>query len=45
MTYSEDEKWLTDLGFLVDLSAHLNDLNVHLQGENNLCYVLDSNSS
>ena len=32
----EDEKWLTDLAFLVDLTAHLNELNMHIQGENHL---------
>ena len=32
----EDEKWLTDLAFLVDLTIHLNELSRHLQGENQL---------
>ena len=32
----DDENWLTDLAFLVDLSAHLNELNMHFQGENQL---------
>ena len=32
----ENEKWLTDLAFLVDLTAHLNELNMRLQGENQL---------
>ena len=31
-----DENWLTDLAFLVDLTAHLNELKMHLQGENQL---------
>jgi len=26
----ENEKWLTDLEFLVDLSSHLNKLTTHL---------------
>ena len=30
----DDENWLRDLAFLVDLTAHLNELNMHLQGEN-----------
>ena len=29
----DDENWLTDLAFLVDLTTHLN---MHLQGENQL---------
>ena len=32
----DDENWLTDLAFLVDLTAHLNELNMCLQGENQL---------
>lgn len=28
--------WLTDLAFLMDLTMHLNELSVCLQGENNL---------
>ena len=33
VTELDDENWLTDLAFLVDLTTHLN---VHLQGENQL---------
>ena len=29
-----DENWLTALVFLVDLTTHLNELHMHLQGEN-----------
>ena len=37
----EDEKWLTDLAFLVSLNTNLYDLNMHLQGENQLiCAML-----
>uniref|UniRef100_A0ABM5FVD0 General transcription factor II-I repeat domain-containing protein 2A-like n=1 Tax=Pogona vitticeps TaxID=103695 RepID=A0ABM5FVD0_9SAUR len=32
----DNENWLTDLAFLVDLTTHLNELNMHLQGENQL---------
>ena len=28
-----EENWLSDLAFLVDLITHLNELNMHLQGE------------
>lgn len=31
-----DEKWRTDLAFLVDWTAHLNEFIMHLQGENQL---------
>ena len=30
----DDENWLTDLAFLADLTTHLNELNMHLQDEN-----------
>ena len=32
----DDETWLTDLAFLVHLTTHLNELSMHLQGENQL---------
>jgi len=32
----EDEKWLTDLTFLVNVTTHLNGLNVHPQDETQL---------
>ena len=31
-----DEEWITDFAFFVDLSGHLNDLNLNLQGEGRL---------
>lgn len=32
----QDEEWLADLAFLVDLTAHLNELNTRLQGQKQL---------
>ena len=32
LTELEDENWLCDLGFMVDIKKYLNDLNVQLQG-------------
>ena len=32
----DNENWLTGLGFLVDLTTHLSELNMCLQGENQL---------
>jgi len=29
----EDPAWVCDLGFLVDITRHLNELNIHLQGK------------
>lgn len=43
LTELEDEKWLTGLAFLVDLTSRLNELNMILQGENQLicaCFKL-----
>ena len=36
----DDENWLTDLAFLVDLIAHLNELKIHLQGENQFINIM-----
>ena len=36
----DDENWLPGLACLVDLTAHLNELNMHLQGENQLISTL-----
>ena len=36
----DDENWLTDLAFLEDLTAHLNEVNMHLQGENLLISIM-----
>lgn len=39
----EGEKYLTDLEFVMDLITHLNELNMHLQGENQLiCAVFQT---
>ncbi|XP_045501701.1 general transcription factor II-I repeat domain-containing protein 2-like [Colias croceus] len=35
-----DEAWLSDFGFLVDITAHLNDLNKKLQGKDNMVHEL-----
>ena len=32
----DNENWLIDLAFSVDVTAHLNELNMFLQGENQL---------
>ena len=36
----KDESWLQDLTFDVDITAHLNDLNLKLQGKNKLITAL-----
>lgn len=36
MPEPKDEKWFTDLAFLVDTTAHLDGLNMHIQGETQL---------
>ena len=36
----KDESWLQDLAFAVDITAHLNDLNLKLQGKNKLITAL-----
>lgn len=35
-----NEAWLSDLGFLTDITSHLNDLNKKLQGKENLIHEL-----
>ena len=42
LTELEDENWLCDLGFMVDIIKHLNDLNVQLQGLNQLLHSMFS---
>ena len=32
----DNENWLTNVAFLVDLTTHLNELSMHFQGENQL---------
>ena len=34
--YLTNNEWLNDLGFLVDITGNLNNLNVQLQGSNKL---------
>ena len=38
LTELEDENWLCDLGFMVDITKHLNDLNVQLQRPDQLLH-------
>ncbi|XP_077968777.1 general transcription factor II-I repeat domain-containing protein 2-like [Styela clava] len=42
LTVLEDENWLCDLGFMVDITKHLNDLNVQLQGPDQLLHSMYS---
>jgi len=42
LTELEDENWLCDLGFMVDVTKHLNDLNVQLQGPDQLLHSMYS---
>ena len=42
LTELEDENWLCDLGFMVDITKHLNDLNVQLQGPDQLLHSIFS---
>ena len=42
LTELEDENWLCDLGFMVDITKHLNDLNVQLQGPDKLLHSMFS---
>lgn len=39
----DDEKWISDLAFGVDITSHLNDLNLKLQGKNKLIHELLGN--
>ena len=38
-----DGKWLSDLAFMVDITMHLSELNIKLQGPNQLVSSLISN--
>lgn len=42
-TLFKDENWIQDLAFAVDMTGHLNDLNVKLQGRNQLVTTLFDN--
>ena len=42
LTELEDENWLCDLGFMVDITKHLNNLNVQLQGPDQLLHLMFS---
>ncbi|XP_077976074.1 general transcription factor II-I repeat domain-containing protein 2-like [Styela clava] len=42
LTVLEDENWLCDLGFIVDITKHLNDLNVQLEGPDQLLHSMYS---
>ena len=37
VSHFHDPLWVSSLGFLVDNTTHLNDLNLNLQGKNQLC--------
>ena len=37
VSHFHDPLWVSSLGFLVDITTHLNDLNLKLQGKNQLC--------
>ena len=40
LTELEDENWLRDLQFMVDIAKHLNDLNVQLQRQDQLLHSM-----
>ena len=42
LTELEDGNWLCDFGFMVDITKHLNDLNVQLQGPDQLLHSMFS---
>ena len=42
LTELEDENWLCDLKYMVDITKHLNDLNVQLQGPDQLLHSMFS---
>ena len=42
LTELEDENWLCDLGYVVDITKHLYDLNVQLQGPDQLLHSMFS---
>ena len=42
LTELEDENWLCDLGYMVDITKHLNDLNMQLQGPDQLLHSMFS---
>ena len=39
----DDEKWISDLAFGVDITSHQNDINLKLQGKNKLNPELQGN--
>ena len=38
--FLENEEWLNDLSFFVDITKVLAELNLHLQGKNQLCFSM-----
>ena len=42
LTKVENENWLRDFGFMVDITKHLNDFDVQLQGPDQLLHSMFS---
>ena len=40
VSFANDDDWLNDLAFFVDITKHLSDLNVNLQGKDQLIHKM-----